>query len=97
MTSWCIFACIFEGQLKSLTLDGITAQALIFYLAGQETTSTTIAFCIFELAQQPQLLQRAEQEIEDVLARHGGAVSYEALNKMKFLEMCLLGKPADCT
>lgn len=79
-----------EDHTKSLSLEEITAQGLIFYLAGQETTSSTIAFCIFELAQQPELLKQAENEIQDVLAKYSGVVSYESLKDMKFLERCIM-------
>ncbi|XP_053969601.1 probable cytochrome P450 6d4 [Anastrepha ludens] len=77
------------GVEKEFTLDHIAAQGSIFYLAGQETTSSTAAFTIFELAQYPELLELAQKEVTEVLARHDGQLSYDALREMSFLELCL--------
>ncbi|ALC46004.1 Cyp6d2, partial [Drosophila busckii] len=79
-----------DGHLKSLSLETITAQAFIFYIAGQETTGSTAALTIFELAQYPEHLQRLQQEIDATLEQHGGTISYDVLNKMEFLELCVL-------
>lgn len=80
------------GDENEFTLDDIAAQGFIFYIAGQETTSSGAAFTIFELAQYPDLLARAQNEVHEVLARHNGQLSYDALQEMPFLDLCLQGK-----
>lgn len=75
-----------------MSMEAIAAQAFIFYIAGQETTASTAAFTIFELAQYPEYLQRAQMEITEVLARHGGNITYQAIQEMEFLELCIQGK-----
>lgn len=77
------------GEEKEFTLDDIAAQGFIFYIAGQETTSSAAAFTIFELAQHSDLLARAQNEVNEVLARHNDKLSYEALQEMPFLDLCL--------
>jgi len=51
---------LFLGHIKAISLETITAQAFIFYIAGQETTGSTAAFTIYELAQYPELLKRLQ-------------------------------------
>ncbi|XP_023164604.2 probable cytochrome P450 6d4 [Drosophila hydei] len=79
-----------DGQLKSISLEAITAQAFIFYIAGQETTATTAACTIFEVAQYPEHLKRLQAEVDETLKQNGGIISYDVLNKMEFLELCVL-------
>ncbi|XP_067616328.1 probable cytochrome P450 6d4 [Eurosta solidaginis] len=77
------------GELKEFTLDHIAAQGVILDIAGQEATSTATAYTIFELAQYLELLARANKEVEEVLERHDGQLSYDALRETAFLELCL--------
>ncbi|XP_053675743.1 cytochrome P450 6A1-like [Anopheles nili] len=71
-----------------LTMDDIAAQAFVFFLAGFETSSTTMSFCLYELALHQELQDKARQEITRVLEKHD-SVSYEAIHEMKYIEMCI--------
>lgn len=59
---------------------------------GFETSSTTITFCMYELAKNREIQQRVHQEIDDVLKRHGGKITYESISEMKYLEACIDGE-----
>ncbi|KAM8707399.1 hypothetical protein ACLKA7_011479 [Drosophila subpalustris] len=78
-----------DGCLKSISLETITAQAFIFYIAGQETTGSTAAFTIYELAQHPEHLKRLQDEVDETLKQSNGQITYDVLNKMEFLELCM--------
>ncbi|XP_037724083.1 probable cytochrome P450 6d4 [Drosophila subpulchrella] len=78
-----------DGHIKSISLETITAQAFIFYIAGQETTGSTAAFTIYELAQYPELLKRLQDEVDETLEENDGKITYDSLHKMEFLELCL--------
>lgn len=80
-----------EGQ-KALTLNQIAAQTNIFYIAGFETSSTTITFCMYELAKNQEIQRRVHHEIDDTLKRHGGKITYESISEMKYLEACIDGE-----
>lgn len=78
-----------DGHIKTISLEAITAQAFIFYIAGQETTGSTAAFTIYELAQYPELLKRLQDEVDETLAKNDGKITYDSLNKMEFLDLCV--------
>lgn len=80
-----------ESGLGALTLNEIAAQAFIFILAGFETSSTTMAFCLYELAVNPDIQDRARQEIRKVIKRHGGQFTYEAMIEMHYLDQIING------
>ncbi|XP_049831913.1 probable cytochrome P450 6a14 [Schistocerca gregaria] len=76
------------GEGWKLTEDEVAAQAFLFYTAGFETSSTTMSFAIYELAVNPDIQEHAQNEIDSVLAE-SGAVTYDALSKMKYLDKVL--------
>ncbi|XP_020798127.1 probable cytochrome P450 6a14 [Drosophila serrata] len=72
---------------KGLTLEQMAAQSFVFFVAGFETSSSTIGFCLYELALHPEIQQRLREEIETVLSNvEGGGITYDALNEMTYLE-----------
>ncbi|XP_005183202.1 cytochrome P450 6d1-like [Musca domestica] len=81
-------------NLKSISIDMISANLLLFYIAGSETTAATIAFTLYELAMYPEILSKVQQEIDKCLTEHklraGGALSYDAIKDMKYLDLCVM-------
>ncbi|KAJ9600640.1 hypothetical protein L9F63_026220, partial [Diploptera punctata] len=71
--------------------DEVLGQALLFFVAGSETTATTIAFALYELAVQEDIQMRLRSEIRNVLEHHKGKVTYEAVQDMKYLHMVVSG------
>lgn len=65
---------------------------LFFFVAGFETSSSTLTFCLYELAKAPELQERVYREIVEVLAEHDGKITYESIGEMKYLEACMDGK-----
>lgn len=76
----------------ALTVEEIAAQAFIFFLGGFETSSTTGTFCLYELSVQQDLQSKLRKEIEEVLEKHGGKITYEAMQEMKYMEQVINGK-----
>lgn len=77
---------------KAMTIERCAAHVAIFYLAGFENPAIVIAECLFELCRNPELMQKLLQEIDDVLAKHNDAISFDCVNEMSFLDRCVLGK-----
>nr|AAK32960.1 cytochrome P450 [Anopheles gambiae] len=77
------------GDLKDrITIEDVAAQAFVFFLAGFETSSTAMSFCLYELALNQELQDKARQNITDVMKQHS-SITYEAVHEMKYIEMCI--------
>ncbi|XP_017463302.1 PREDICTED: cytochrome P450 6a9-like, partial [Rhagoletis zephyria] len=64
-------------------------QAYLFLIAGFETSSTTLSFALYELAQHEDVQQRARDEILEVMARHGDKLTYECMSEMIYLNQII--------
>ncbi|CAK5262378.1 unnamed protein product [Mycena citricolor] len=51
------------GRTKTLTPEELIAQTSVLLLAGQDTTATTLCFCLIELARNPTLQEQLREEI----------------------------------
>lgn len=88
-----------SGNIKEgLTLNEIAAQMYVFLVAGFETTATALSLTLYELARHQDIQTRLRAEIEQVIASCGenGEVSFEAMQKMKYLDQIISGKVANC-
>nr|BAI77926.1 cytochrome P450 [Culex quinquefasciatus] len=71
---------------EGLTMRELAAQCFVFFLAGFETSSSTMTFCLYELALNPDVQYRLRKEIKEALKEGGGNLTYEALMKMDYLD-----------
>ena len=72
-----------------MSFEQIAGQVFIFYIAGNETSTSTIAYTLYELSQDVDLMQRAQKDVEQTLDKHNGQLSYEAINDMQFIDLCV--------
>lgn len=87
-----------SGNTKEgLTINEIAAQMYVFLVAGFETTATALSLTLYELAKHQDIQSRLREEIEEVIANCGenGEVSFEAMQKMKYLDQVISGKLAN--
>ncbi|EFN69191.1 Probable cytochrome P450 6a13 [Camponotus floridanus] len=70
--------------------DAIAAQAFVFFAAGYETSSNTIAFCLHELALNQEIQERTRREICNALGMRDNKLTYDAVQDMKYLDMVIL-------
>ncbi|KAJ8951052.1 hypothetical protein NQ318_003748 [Aromia moschata] len=69
--------------------DKVVAQAVQFFAAGFETTSSTMAFMLYELCLHPEMQDKLRQEIMDSIKNNNG-ITYEGILEMKYLDMCVM-------
>ncbi|KAH8402282.1 hypothetical protein KR009_010980, partial [Drosophila setifemur] len=74
---------------ESLSFEQIAAQAMVFFLAGFDTSSTTMAFCLYELALNPEIQGKLRTEILEVFARHDQKLTYESFREMQYLDQVI--------
>ncbi|KAJ3642923.1 hypothetical protein Zmor_025670 [Zophobas morio] len=74
---------------KTLTLEEITAQSAVFFVAGFETSSTTMAFALYELSKHQYIQDKVRYEINTVLAKHDNKITYEAIQEMKYMDQVI--------
>ncbi|OWF51034.1 Cytochrome P450 3A31 [Mizuhopecten yessoensis] len=72
---------------KTLTVEEITAQATLFFVAGYDTTSNTLCFLVYHLVLCPEICDNLLQEIDDKL--NGQAPNYDNVAKLSYMEMCI--------
>ncbi|KAF8787803.1 cytochrome P450 3A31-like [Argiope bruennichi] len=71
---------------KNLTLDELVGQCVIFFLAGYDTTASTLSYASYLLALHPEIQAQLYDELRDVLQKTNGELTYEALQEMKYLD-----------
>uniref|UniRef100_A0A3P9MK91 Cholesterol 24-hydroxylase n=1 Tax=Oryzias latipes TaxID=8090 RepID=A0A3P9MK91_ORYLA len=59
-----------------------------FFIAGQETTANQLAFCIRELTRHPDILEKLQKEVEEVIGMKQ-EISYDDLGKLVYLSQVL--------
>ena len=80
------------NEKDGINMNQISAQALIFFIAGFETSSTAMTFAFYELAKNPDIQEKARREIETVLEKHNGEFTYEAMIEMTYVDQIINGK-----
>lgn len=69
-----------------ITINQVAAQSFFYFVAGYETTSTTLTFCIYELSQNQEIQEEARQEVIKVLSKHQNKLTYEAVSDLEFID-----------
>ncbi|XP_055351556.1 cytochrome P450 3A24-like [Paramacrobiotus metropolitanus] len=71
-----------------LTTEELVAQSVIFFLAGYETTATTLSFLTYCLTANPEIQERLREEIENVMGDRE-VPTYDIIAKMEYLDCCI--------
>lgn len=69
----------------------MAAQGFQFFAAGFETTASTISYTLYELCLNPSIQEKLREEIRKYLLKNK-TFSYEGLNEMKYLDLCIMGE-----
>ena len=68
--------------------DDLTAQCMLFFLAGFDTVSVLMCFMAHELAVNPDVQDRLYEEVKEIKKElNGKPLTYEILQKMQYLDM----------
>ncbi len=75
---------------RGLNEDVVIAQAVIFFIAGFETTSNSMASLCYELARRPDLQETIVEEIESAMEGNDGDITHDTIDRMEFLEAVII-------
>lgn len=77
-----------ESDPEVMTDEERLDDIVTFFLAGQETTANSLTFLLYSLIQEPEVLAKLQQEIEEV---QGGSthVEFDNLHKLEYMAMVL--------
>ncbi|XP_017484888.1 PREDICTED: LOW QUALITY PROTEIN: cytochrome P450 6a22-like [Rhagoletis zephyria] len=74
-----------ENGKPMLTYEEMAAQVFIFFAGGYETSSSNLTYALYELAKNQHVQDKLRAEINSVLAKHNGELTYEAMDQMTYL------------
>ncbi|ALC41931.1 Cyp6a22 [Drosophila busckii] len=72
-----------------ITMQELTAQAFVFFIAGFDTSASTTAFALYELAKQPQLQLMLRAEMELALEQHDNEFNYDTMQELRYMELVI--------
>ena len=81
-----------DDNSKTMSIEQCAAQVFLFYIAGYDTSASTVAFCLFELSRNKEIMEKVQNEIDTVVEKYNGELSYECMNSMEYLDLCVMGK-----
>nr|ATN95983.1 cytochrome P450 6CY18 [Aphis gossypii] len=73
----------------TLTKDQVLSNAFGLFAAGFETTSTTLSFCLYELALKKNIQDRVREEIKLTKIKCNGVIDNEFLTNLNYLDMVI--------
>uniref|UniRef100_A0A0D9WSH6 Cytochrome P450 n=1 Tax=Leersia perrieri TaxID=77586 RepID=A0A0D9WSH6_9ORYZ len=78
-----------DGELHfSLTTDNIKAAIADLFIAGSDTAATTLQWAMSELLNSPKVMQKAQNEVRQVLNGQG-RISEESLSTLHYLHLVI--------
>lgn len=86
LTAWVLISI-----LELFTDNILAANTFIFFIAGFETTASTISYCLYELAMNPEIQNKLRNKIKKTQDENEGQLSYDTLKEMKYLDMVING------
>ncbi|XP_017779587.1 PREDICTED: probable cytochrome P450 6a23 [Nicrophorus vespilloides] len=74
---------------KEFNENEITAHAGGFFIDGYETSAIVISYALYEMAANPEEQERLKANIDEVLEKYNGELTYEAIQEMEYLDLVL--------
>ncbi|XP_053553453.1 cholesterol 24-hydroxylase [Bombina bombina] len=69
-------------------LEALLDNFVTFFIAGQETTANQLSFAVLELARHPEILEKVQAEVDDVIGSKTN-IEYDDLGNLPYLSQIL--------
>ncbi|KAE8670236.1 Geraniol 8-hydroxylase [Hibiscus syriacus] len=76
---------VIEGGIEDLNKTHITHLLLVLFVAGTDTTSSTLEWAMAELFRNPQVLLKAKEELEEIIGK-GKPLEESDINRLPYLQ-----------
>ncbi|XVF13250.1 hypothetical protein REPUB_Repub08aG0192400 [Reevesia pubescens] len=76
---------IIEGNIEEIEKGHVTHLLLVLFVAGTDTTSTTIEWAMAELLRNPHVLHKAKKELDGIIGK-GNPVEESDINRLPYLQ-----------
>jgi cytochrome P450 family 6 len=77
--------------LEKFTEVQIIANAFGMFIAGFDTVSSTVCYCLYELSLNKSIQDRVRQEIQLKLSENDGQINNAFLTDLHYLDMVIAG------
>ncbi|CAK1541469.1 unnamed protein product [Leptosia nina] len=79
-----------DGKKSVIEVDDdlLSAQCMLFFAAGFETSATTLGFLLYELAKNPEKQEQAMKEVDEYF-KNNKKISYECVFETPYLDACI--------
>ncbi len=81
-----------DDKEEAIQFNELAAQSYIFFVAGFDTSSKTLTFCLHELAQHPEIQAKARHLIQEAYKKYDRQYTYEMMMELPYIEQILCGK-----
>lgn len=81
-----------DSTKKNLSIEEVAANAYLFLIAGYESSSASMSFVLYELSKNHEVQDKVHAEIDQVLGKFDGQVTYDSLKELKYLDCCIDGE-----
>ncbi|XP_050346010.1 cytochrome P450 9e2-like isoform X1 [Nymphalis io] len=89
------FATVEEPSIGKKTIDrewsdiDLVAQAVLFFIGGFESVSTSMSHTLRELALHPEIQERLAKEIKEHHAKNDGKLNFNSIQNMTYMDMVI--------
>ncbi|XP_011172133.1 cytochrome P450 6j1 [Solenopsis invicta] len=77
-----------EGE--EFEMDVIASHAVSFFIDGYTTSSYTLSFVVFHLANNPEVQKKLREEVVSVINKYNGELTFEGIKDMTYLEKVIM-------
>lgn len=75
-----------------LSLEMIVGQVFIFFIGGYESSSSALCQALYELSKNPEIQEKARQEVLQTMKLNDNKLTYDSLKSLKYIKQVAQGK-----